>query len=109
MSISQIVVEASHEVRSPLALRDPDRRCLAIVPVAVMEGRPGAFFEPLALAYALAAVAAMVVALTLTPALSLMLFSRGKPGGRESPLVRRLTPRYDGALSRFVRSAAQRR
>ena len=55
-----------------------------------MEGRPGAFFEPLALAYALAVVAAMVVALTLTPALSLMLFSRGTPGGAESPLVRRL-------------------
>ena len=36
---------------------------LAIVPVAVMEGRPGAFFEPLVLAYALAVVAAMVVAL----------------------------------------------
>ena len=40
---------------------------LAIVPVAVMEGRPGAFFEPLALAYALAVVAAMVVALTRHP------------------------------------------
>ena len=77
---------------------------LAIVPVAIMEGRPGAFFEPLALAYALAVVAAMVVALTLTPALSVLLFSRGTPGGRESPLLRRLTPRYDGALSRFVRT-----
>ncbi len=76
---------------------------LAIVPVAVMEGRPGAFFEPMVLAYALAAVAAMVVALTLTPALSLMLFSLGTPGGAESPVVRRLLPRYDGALSRFVR------
>ncbi len=68
-----------------------------------MEGRPGAFFEPMALAYALAAVAAMVVALTLTPALSLMLFSRGTPGGAESPVVRRLAPRYDRGLSRFVR------
>ena len=45
----------------------------------------------------------MVVALTLTPALSLLLFSRGTPGGAESPVVRRLLPRYDGALSRFVR------
>jgi Cu/Ag efflux pump CusA len=66
---------------------------LAILPVAVMEGRPGAFFQPLVLSYALAVAAAMLVALTLTPALSLLLFSRGSPGG-ESPLLRALAPRY---------------
>ena len=102
MSVSQVVVDATHEVRSPLGYATLIV-LLAIVPVAIMAGRPGAFFEPMALAYALAAVAAMVVALTLTPALSLMLFSRGKPGGTESPVLRRLSPRYDGALSRFVR------
>ena len=47
------------------------------VPIAIMEGRPGAFFEPLVLGYALAVGAAMLVALTVTPALSLTLFSRG--------------------------------
>jgi len=73
------------------------------VPVAVMEGRPGAFFDPLALSYALAVVAAMVVATTVTPALSLLLFSRGAAGHREPPLVRRLSPRYDGALAGFIR------
>jgi CzcA family heavy metal efflux pump len=103
MSISQVVVDATQEVRSPMGYATLIV-LLAIVPVAVMEGRPGAFFEPLALAYALAAVAAMVVALTLTPALSLMLFSLGNPGGAESPVVRRLLPRYDGALSRFMRN-----
>ena len=46
----------------------------------------------------------MVVALTLTPALSVILFSRGKPGPAESPLVERVGPRYDGALARFVRN-----
>ena len=103
ISVSQVVIDASHEVRSPLGYATLIV-LLAIVPVAVMEGRPGAFFEPMALAYALAAVAAMVVALTLTPALSVMLFSLGTPGGSESPVVRRLLPRYDGALSRFVRN-----
>jgi CzcA family heavy metal efflux pump len=99
-STGAVVVEAIAETRSPgtyatlIAL-------LAIVPVAVMAGRPGAFFEPLALSYALAVAAAMVVAFTLTPALSLLLFSTGSPERRESPLLRRLTPRYDGALSRF--------
>ena len=100
-SVAQIVIDASHEMRSPLAYATLIA-LLAIVPVAIMEGRPGAFFEPLALAYALAVGAAMLVALTLTPALSLLLFSRGKPGPAESPLVERVGPRYDGALSRFV-------
>jgi Cu/Ag efflux pump CusA len=77
-STAAIVVEASHEVRSPMAYATAIA-LLAIVPVAIMEGRPGAFFGSLVLAYALAAAAAMVVALTLTPALSLMLFAR--PGG----------------------------
>jgi CzcA family heavy metal efflux pump len=100
--IADVVQDASHEVRSPLAYATLIA-LLAIVPVVVMEGRPGAFFEPLALSYALAVAAAMLVALTLTPALSLMLFSRGSAGGRESPLLRSLAPRYTGALSRFTR------
>jgi CzcA family heavy metal efflux pump len=100
-SVASVVVEASHEVRSPLAYGTLIA-LLAIVPVVVMEGRPGAFFEPLALAYALAVLAAMVVALTLTPALSLLLASRGRPGGA-SPLVGRMRPRYDGALQSFMK------
>jgi CzcA family heavy metal efflux pump len=100
-SIADIVRQATHEVRSPLAYAT-FIALLAIVPVAIMEGRPGAFFEPLALAYALAVAVAMVVALTVTPALSLLLFSRGTLGRRESPIVRLLAPRYDGALSRVI-------
>jgi Cu/Ag efflux pump CusA len=75
---------------------------LAIVPVAVMAGRPGAFFEPLALSYALAVAAAMVIALTLAPALSLLLFARGSLRGGTPPLLRRLIPRYESALSHFI-------
>jgi Cu/Ag efflux pump CusA len=92
VSVMQVVTDATQEVRSPMGYATLIV-LLAIVPVAVMEGRPGAFFEPMALAYALAAVAAMVVALTLTPALSLLLFSRGTPGGAESPVVGGRAPR----------------
>jgi Cu/Ag efflux pump CusA len=94
-----IVREATQEVRSPLAYAG-FITLLAIVPVAVMEGRPGAFFEPLALAYALAVATAMVVALTVTPALGLLLFSRGSVGRGESPLLGSLRRLYDRALSR---------
>jgi CzcA family heavy metal efflux pump len=99
-----IVREATHEVRSPLTYATLIT-LLAIVPVAVMEGRPGAFFEPLALAYVLAVGAAMVVALTVTPALSLLLFSWGAAPRSESPLLGWLRPRYDRALSGVVRNA----
>ena len=53
---------------------------LAVVPVAAMGGRPGVLREPLVLAYALAVLAAMVVATVVTPALSLLLFARGRAG-----------------------------
>jgi Cu/Ag efflux pump CusA len=99
-----IVREATHEVRSPLTY-GAFISLLAIVPVAVMEGRPGAFFEPLALAYAVAVAAAMVVAMTVTPALSMLLFSRGSAAHRESPVLRSLRPRYERALSRVAGNA----
>lgn len=95
------VLEATRETGGPLAFATLIV-LLAIVPVAVMEGRPGAFFEPLVLAYALAVAAAMLVALTVTPALSLLLLSRSKRPRRESPLLKRPSGRYLAALSRLL-------
>jgi CzcA family heavy metal efflux pump len=100
--VSGVVLEATRETRSPLMYATLIA-LLAIVPVAVMEGRPGAFFQPLVVTYVLAVAAATLVALTLAPALSFLLFSRGSPRGHESPLVRWLGGRYAGALSRVVR------
>ena len=102
-STADTVVEALAEVRVPLTYAGLIA-LLAIVPVFVMEGRPGAFFGPLALAYGLAVLVSMVVALTVAPALSLLLFSRGSVTRRESPILRLLRPGYDGALSRLVRA-----
>jgi Cu/Ag efflux pump CusA len=102
-STTDVVLEALAEVRNPITYATLIA-LLTIVPVVVMEGRPGAFFEPLALAYVLAVLASMIVALTVAPALSLLLFSRGAPVRRESPILRRLSQRYDGALSRLVRA-----
>src|SRR5918994_5063778 len=60
-STADVVLEALAEVRRP-ATYATFIALLAIVPVVVMEGRPGAFFEPLALSYVLAVLASMVVA-----------------------------------------------
>ncbi|MFN2490230.1 MAG: efflux RND transporter permease subunit [Actinomycetota bacterium] len=100
---SDVVLEASAEVRGPAAYATLIL-LLAVVPVLVMGGRPGAFFEPLAVAYLLAVLASMVVALTLSPALSVLLFSRAPRVGRESPVLRWLSPRYAAALGRALRT-----
>jgi Cu/Ag efflux pump CusA len=57
---------------------------VAVIPVMVVGGLTGAFFEPLALAYGLAVLASMVVALTVTPALGLVLLA-GAPLRRADP------------------------
>ena len=67
-----------------------------------MGGVAGAFFEPLAVAYLLAVIASMVVALTVTPALALMLFEKTRVVDRESPVATWLGSRYDAALRRVT-------
>ena len=75
---------------------------LAVLPVFVMEGLSGAFFLPLALSYALAVLASMVVALTVTPALGMMLLAKAPLAGSESPIVRGLQRGYDRKLARTL-------
>ena len=73
---------------------------LAVTPVFFMGGLAGAFFEPLALAFILAMLASMVVALTVTPALCLLLLNRAAIEHRESPLVPWLKRHYATRCSR---------
>jgi Cu/Ag efflux pump CusA len=72
------------------------------MPVFFMGGLAGSFFEPLALAFILAMLASMVVALTVTPALCLILLGRGDIGHRESPLVPWLKRHYGALLARAI-------
>jgi len=78
---------------------------LAILPVAVLQGRPGAFFTPMVLAYAIAVIAALIIGVTVGPALSSLLFARWEP--KEAPErgpVPWLGVRYRSAVQRFSRS-----
>jgi Cu/Ag efflux pump CusA len=75
---------------------------LAILPVAVLEGRPGAFFTPMVLAYAIAVVAALIIGVTVGPALSSLLFARWEPKeASERGPVPWLGARYRSAVQRF--------
>jgi Cu/Ag efflux pump CusA len=76
---------------------------LALLPVFLLQGVSGSFFQPLVVSYALALLASMVVALIVTPALCLILLHNVPLERRESPLLRRLQRSYDAILGRIIR------
>jgi CzcA family heavy metal efflux pump len=100
-STARIVLEASLEVRPPI-LQATVIIALAVTPVFLMGGLAGAFFEPLALAFILAMLASMVVAMTVTPALCLILLKPSVIEHRESPLVPWLKRHYGRLLARVL-------
>src|SRR5881409_897766 len=102
-SVGSVILEASLEVRSAIVyatLID----AVTLLPVFLMEGLSGSFFRPLALSYALAVLASMVVALTVTPALGFLLLSNTALERRESPITRWLQHRYEALLTRIIRT-----
>jgi CzcA family heavy metal efflux pump len=101
LPMAEVVLKASLEVRSSIVYATAIV-IVAITPVFFLEGVAGAFFAPLASAYALAILVSLVVALTLTPALCLMLL-RVKPGEHSaSPLSRWLQSAYVWILGRTL-------
>ncbi len=102
-SAFQVVLDASLEVRSAVVYASAIV-VLVFLPVFFLDGLMGTFFRPLALSYILSILASLVVALTLTPALSLMLL-RGKALERtaDAPLVRLLKGAYRRVLPPLLR------
>ena len=96
----RVVLEASMEVRSAV-LYGSLIVVVVFVPVFMLEGLAGAFFRPLALSYVLAILASLAVALTVTPALALLLLPKHLDT-RESRLVAGLKARYRRMLPTFV-------
>ena len=92
-SAFQVVFKASLEVRSAVVYASLIV-ALVFLPVFFLEGLAGSFFRPLALSYVLAVLASLVVALTVTPALSMILLPNSRLERRESPLVRGLKRVY---------------
>src|SRR5207244_6750875 len=72
----EVVLAASLEVRSAVVYAT-FIVALVFVPVFFMTGLQGRLFAPLGYAYVLAVMTSLGVALTVTPALSLLLMPRG--------------------------------
>jgi Cu/Ag efflux pump CusA len=96
----RVILDASMEVRSAV-LYGSLIVVVVFVPVFMLDGLAGAFFRPLALSYVLAILASLLVALTITPAMALLLLPK-QLEHRESRRVGGLKARYRRLLPAFV-------
>jgi len=96
------IVAASVEVRGPI-LTALAIVIVSIAPVLVLWELSGALVRPIVFSYALAVAVSMVVALTLTPAVAVMLLSRERPGSAEPLLSAGLASGYLALLGGLVR------
>lgn len=96
-----VVLNASLEVRSAVVYGSVIV-ALVLLPVLMLEGVSGSFFRPLALSYMTAIIASLFVALTLTPALALLLLPKSAGEQKEPPLVNWLKPRYEKHLTQLL-------
>lgn len=102
VSTFKVVLNASVEVRTAITYATIIN-IVAVIPVLFLEGLSGSFFQPLVISYGLAVLVSMLVALTVTPALCLLMLSRGSLRHRESPLLRVLKAGYGAILTRVIR------
>ena len=101
-STARIILEASLEVRQAIihaTLID----AVVLLPIFFIGGLSGAFFQPLAVAYGLAVIASMFVALTVTPALCYLMLSKAHIEDHNPPLVVFLRRIYNPILARIIR------
>ena len=78
-----IITRAALEVRGPMLFATAII-LVAVAPVLFMQGLAAAFFQPLIWSYIVAVLASLAVALTLTPALSLLLLAKASLPERSS-------------------------
>ncbi len=102
-STASIIVAAMLEMHSPLGYALVII-LLAVLPIFFLPGLTGAFIQPLVLSYVLAMIASLLVALIVTPTLSVSLLSNASLK-RESPIVKGLQGFYNRLLALSVKRA----
>ena len=78
----------------------------ATIPVFFLQGEGGAFLPDIMLSYLMALVVSMVIAITLTPALGLMLLGSAPQRPTGAPWLRRLHSGYDRLAPRLLPKTA---
>src|SRR4029077_20394535 len=96
-SLFQVVFDASIEMRSAVVYAT-FAVILVFFPVLNISGLAGSLFAPLGIAYIWAILASLAVALTVTPALSLVLLGGRDLPPQEPPVVRWLNHGYRALL-----------
>ena len=90
---ARVVLDASIEVRSAVVYAT-FAVILVFLPIVTLSGIAGRLFTPLGVAYILAVLASLVVALTVTPALCMALLARREIPEGEPPVMRWTKERY---------------
>ncbi|WP_336489229.1 efflux RND transporter permease subunit [Methylobacterium nigriterrae] len=99
----RVVLDAILEVRTAVAYAT-FAVLLVFLPVLALSGVAGRLFGPLSLAYILAVVASLGVALTVTPALAMVLLTgRRDAEARDPPVMRWSRAAYSRLLARLNR------
>ena len=101
-TVASVVFNASMEVRNSVVYAT-FIVALVFVPLLTLGGIAGRLFAPLGFAYIFAILASLVVAMTLTPALCLLLLPRSALDARDPPLIAWVRPRYLSLLTRIER------
>ncbi len=95
--VMQVILDASIEVRSAVVYATLVV-VMVFIPVVTMSGLQGRMFGPLGVSYILAVLTSLVVALTVTPALSALLLPKAAARSGE-PMVLRA---FKGAYRRII-------
>ena len=97
----RVVLDAMLEVRSAVVYAT-FAVLLVFFPILALSGVAGRLFGPLGIAYILAVLASLAVALTVTPALSmLLLVGRGRQEQHDPPVVHWSRRHYEALLRRI--------
>lgn len=103
LSISQTILAQATQMRSPLIFATLII-VLSVIPLFFMQGLSGAFFQPLTLSYIIAVLTSTLVALTITPAASLVFFAKVGSLYHEPTFVKQVINFYRRMLTQALGS-----
>jgi len=106
-SVFRVVLEASLEVRTAV-IYATFAVVLVFIPILTLSGVAGKLFSPLGVAYIFSVLASLLVALTVTPALSLILLGGNKAvEKKESPFALFLKTKYKITLNKVEQNSGK--